>query len=56
MSNRNFTGDWKKPESRHKELIQAQYLGAVILLFAASAFLALVFVLNCAVDFSRLAY
>jgi hypothetical protein len=52
----NFPEDWKKLESKQNELIKAHYLGAVVLLVAAAGFLALVFVLSRAFDFSRFAY
>jgi hypothetical protein len=48
--------DRKKLESKQNELIKAHYAGAVVLLVAAAGFLALVFVLNRAFDFSRFVY
>jgi hypothetical protein len=56
MLNGNFGGDRKKPDLEHNELAKAHYLGAVILIVAASGFLMLIFVLNLVFDFSRFAY
>jgi hypothetical protein len=56
MPKKNFLEDRKKLESKQNELIKAHYAGAVVLLVAAAGFLALVFVLNRAFDFSRFAY
>jgi hypothetical protein len=50
---------WKigrSSKSKQNELIKAHYAGAVVLLVAAAGFLALVFVLNRAFDFSRFVY
>jgi uncharacterized membrane protein len=56
MSKENFLEDRKKLESKQNELIKAHYVGAVVLLVAAAGFLALVFILNRAFDFSRFVY
>jgi uncharacterized membrane protein len=42
--------------ARQNEVVRAHYAGAIILIAAAAAFLVLVFVLDRAFDFSRLAY
>jgi hypothetical protein len=46
----------KNSDSRLHELVKAHYLGAVVLVAAATGFLALVFILNQAFDFSRFTY
>jgi hypothetical protein len=56
MPNKNFLEDRKKLESKQNEIIKAHYAAAIILLLAAAGFLALVFVLNEAFDFSRFVY
>jgi hypothetical protein len=43
-------------DSKQEEVVQAQYVAAAILLAAAAVFLALVFAVDRAVDFSRLTY
>ena len=45
-----------RDDARQNEVVKARYVGAVILIAAAAAFLVLVFVLNCAFDFSRFVY
>jgi hypothetical protein len=56
MPKKSFLEDRKKLESKQNELIKAHYAGSVVLLVAAAGFLALVFVLNRAFDFSRFVY
>jgi len=46
----------KKSDSKKNEVVKAHCLGAVVLIAAATGFLALVFILNRAFDFSRFAY
>jgi hypothetical protein len=46
----------KNSDSRLHELVKAHYLGAVVLVVAATGVLALVFILNRAFDFSRFTY
>jgi len=53
MLNKNFVEDRKRLESKQDEIVKAHYAGAMILLLAAAGFLALVLVLNDALDFSR---
>jgi hypothetical protein len=43
-------------EAKQNEVVKAHYTGAIVLIAAAAAFLALVFVLNRAFDFSRFVY
>jgi hypothetical protein len=46
----------KNPDSGQHEVVKAHYLGAAVLVAAATGFLALVFILNQAFDLSRFAY
>ena len=46
----------KNSDSKQNEVVKAHYFGAVVLIAAATGFLALVFILNRAFDFSRFAY
>ncbi|HKA75692.1 MAG TPA: hypothetical protein VKD19_01150 [Pseudolabrys sp.] len=46
----------KKSDSKKNEVVKAHCLGAVVMIAAATGFLALVFILNRAFDFSRFAY
>jgi hypothetical protein len=56
MRNKKLLEDRKSLESRQNEVVKAHYIGAAVLIAAAAGFLALVFTLNCAFDFSRFAY
>jgi hypothetical protein len=58
MLNKTFLEDRKTLESKRNEneIVKANHAGAVILLVVAAGFLALVFVLDQALDFSRFAY
>ena len=56
MPDKNLQEDRNRLESKQNEVVKAHYIAAAVLIAAAAGFLALVFALNHAFDFSRLAY
>ncbi|HXZ21264.1 MAG TPA: hypothetical protein VEH78_00700 [Pseudolabrys sp.] len=56
MTNRRLLNERKNLESKQQEVVKAHYVGAVILIAAAVAFLLLVFAVSRVIDFSRFAY
>jgi hypothetical protein len=53
---KNLPEDLNRLESKQNEVVKAHYIAAAVLLAAAAGFLALVFALDRAFDFSRFTY
>ena len=56
MSNKDFRDVRKSVESKQNEIVKAHYVGAAVLMIAATAFLMFVFALDRVFDLSRFAY